>query len=127
MPAIRIDGKFYDGVEVNGLRYPVDDYAKTSKLLFRVADATNSGGGQKFYSNPDAYFYLSTPKPRPADDEDISEKLNVWRQKRAEFQKAHERWYDRVEEIKNNMDGFLEGTKIDPRGYSIPGEKCFRV
>ena len=35
--------------------------------------------------------------------------------------------YDRVEEIKNNMDEFLKETKIDPRGYGIPGEKCFRV
>ena len=124
MPTIRIDGKLYEGVEVNGLRYPVDAYAKTSKLLFRVVDATSCGEGQKFYSTPDAYFYLSTPKPRPEDDEDISEKLDVWRQKRALFQKTHEGWYDRVEEIKNNMDEFLKETKIDPRGYGIPGEKC---
>ena len=128
MPPIRIDGKFYNGVEINGLRFPVDPYAKTSKLLFRVVDATHCDGKQKFYSTPDAYFYLSTPKPRPTeDDEDISAKLNLWRQQRADFQKAHEGWYDRVEGIKNNMDGFLEGTKIDPRGYSIPGEKCYRV
>lgn len=125
---IRIDGKFYKAVEVNGRRFPVDDYAKTSKLLFRVVDNTNCGGGQKFYSTPDSYFYMSTPKPRPGnEDEDISAKLNAWRKKRASFLKAHEQWYDRVEDIKNNMDSFLEGTKIEPRGYNIPGEHCYRV
>ena len=65
-----INGKPYEGVEVNGLRYPLGQHLATSALLFRAIDARTRGGERAYYSDPETYFSLKNPRPRVRDEED---------------------------------------------------------
>ena len=113
-----IGGQKYDGVKINGICYPVTNTSVTTQVLFRVQGSQ----GQKFFGSPEIYYDTVNRRPRGEDGE--SQRAMEWQTKRQAFLDGQQAWYDRLENIKRDVAGWIERTrsKIDPRGYTLQGE-----
>jgi len=110
---IEVNDRKFDCVEINGIRYPVDKTTITSQVFFRVVDLH---GEERFYLNPEEYYDMSCPRlPRGADGPSQAK----WAADRQAFLQKHIAWYDRIDNIKNNIVGWLSASKIDTKGYQI--------
>ena len=107
---IVVNTQTFDSVEIYGVRYPVSETLLTSAVFFRVVDVY---GRQQFYIDPESYY--DTAHRRPDENGNYAE----WAERRQAFLQSHRGWYDRIDRIKNDVAGWLEGSNIEKRGYRI--------